>query len=368
MKRLVHVAVLLACGMSIAAPAAAQLTATDRQAILDAHNQARCDVNPPAAVMPGLVWDDDLATVAQAYADTGVLSFNADRVEQYQALGHPGVYVGENIAGGTSLGGPAAVALWTSAASFFEAATNTCASGEECRYYTQVVWANTLAVGCGKVTLKDLSFYICDYAPGGSISGEAPYVPGSGTNAACSAAGSGNAAPTADAGSDQLVAPGGTVTLDGSLSADPESASLTFTWTQTAGPAVALDLSAPSAPMFVAPNAGSAATTLTFSLVVSDGSRASIADAIDVSVLNGTLPAGGSAAPGPAGQAGPAGPSGPPGPAGSDALAPAGTIILLEEGTAAPAGYSLIGSTQINVRPTSGNGVRPTTFLIYRKN
>jgi hypothetical protein len=47
---------------------------------------------------------------------------------------------------------------------------------------------------------------------------------------------------------------------------------------------------------------------------------------------------------------------------------PSGTVILIQAGTPAPAGFTLIGTTQMNVRPTDGNGVRPTTFLIYRKN
>jgi len=41
---------------------------------------------------------------------------------------------------------------------------------------------------------------------------------------------------------------------------------------------------------------------------------------------------------------------------------------MLEEGRPAPAGFTLVGSTQVNVRPTTGGGVRPTTYLIYRKN
>lgn len=46
---------------------------------------------------------------------------------------------------------------------------------------------------------------------------------------------------------------------------------------------------------------------------------------------------------------------------------PAGTIILREVGTLAPAGYTLIGTTQIGLREPDGRAVRPTTFNVYRK-
>ena len=49
-----------------------------------------------------------------------------------------------------------------------------------------------------------------------------------------------NVAPYANAGTDQSVIGGSTVTLDGSASADTDGAVVSYAWTQTAGPAVTL--------------------------------------------------------------------------------------------------------------------------------
>jgi len=50
----------------------------------------------------------------------------------------------------------------------------------------------------------------------------------------------GNSAPTANAGPDQIGVPAGVITLDGSASSDPEGQPLTYQWSQVSGPSVAL--------------------------------------------------------------------------------------------------------------------------------
>jgi PKD domain len=94
----------------------------------------------------------------------------------------------------------------------------------------------------------------------------------------------GNAAPTADAGPDQVVDEGMVITLDGAGS-DPDGDPLTYQWSQTAGPAVTLsDPTAPQ-PSFVPPNAPLLGVTLTFRLTVSDGIASSI-DVVNITVQN----------------------------------------------------------------------------------
>ena len=105
-----------------------------------------------------------------------------------------------------------------------------------------------------------------------------------------------NSPPTADAGSDQSVAAGSLVRLDGRRSVDPEGLALAYAWElaeKPAASAAALDDPASATPAFVADVAG----RYVVRLVVSDGAANSAPDEVIVNVYGGNTPP--TAVPGP---------------------------------------------------------------------
>ncbi|HET9863458.1 MAG TPA: PKD domain-containing protein [Steroidobacteraceae bacterium] len=90
-----------------------------------------------------------------------------------------------------------------------------------------------------------------------------------------------NTPPTANAGPDQVVAPGATVNLNGGGSSDANGTIASYAWTQTAGAAVTLGSPATATPSFIAPTAPG---TLTFQLTVTDNGGASHSDSVSVTV------------------------------------------------------------------------------------
>ena len=151
-------------------------------AFVAAHNQARSGpLNPtPSPALPPVSWDAILADSAYNYAlkcqgANGLLSHNANRSTDYQALGGSG-YVGENIYGASNAATPAAaMALWMSEAASYDYASGNIGSAG---HYTQIVWRDSVRIGCAIVDCPALTYHntvICDYAPGGNITGQKPY-------------------------------------------------------------------------------------------------------------------------------------------------------------------------------------------------
>ena len=94
-----------------------------------------------------------------------------------------------------------------------------------------------------------------------------------------------NRTPVADAGSNQVVTGGTTVTLDGSRSYDPDNDPLAYSWTQLQGPVVTLSAAKTANPAFTAPETE---MPLLFQLVVSDGKISSAAATVRIETLPAT--------------------------------------------------------------------------------
>jgi hypothetical protein len=93
--------------------------------------------------------------------------------------------------------------------------------------------------------------------------------------------------PVANAGPDQSVNVGQTVTLDGSLSTDPDADPIAYLWEQIAdgGPLVTLSGPTSAMPSFTAPPVAPGGETLTFRLTVTAAGE-SRTDTVSVSIVN----------------------------------------------------------------------------------
>ena len=153
------------------------LSGTQIQAFLNSHNNNRAGVNPPARSMPSMSWSDDLATNASNWASQCVWSHSRTP------------NVGENLYA-TSARMPVgnfdpttAVNSWGGEKVNYNYNNNSCANGQECGHYTQVVWADSTKVGCGVSNCPSISglpwnggtMVVCQYSPPGNYIGERPY-------------------------------------------------------------------------------------------------------------------------------------------------------------------------------------------------
>ena len=93
-----------------------------------------------------------------------------------------------------------------------------------------------------------------------------------------------NNAPAANAGSDQTVDENAPKSLSAADSSDPDSDSLTYAWSQVAGPSVSLSSATTGAPEFIAPYVASGGADLTFHLTVDDGYGGLSSDTVVVHV------------------------------------------------------------------------------------
>ncbi|KAK2393351.1 pathogenesis-related protein 1 precursor [Trifolium repens] len=142
--------------------ALAQDSPTD---FVDAHNVARSEVG-----VPNIVWDDTVAVFAQNYAN------QRTDCQLVHSSGNHGGY-GENIAMSTGdFSGTGAVEMWVDEKANYDHDSNSCVDGEMCGHYTQVVWKNTVRVGCAKVRCDNGGTFItCNYDPPGNFVGQSPY-------------------------------------------------------------------------------------------------------------------------------------------------------------------------------------------------
>ncbi|XP_056305424.1 peptidase inhibitor 16 [Danio aesculapii] len=158
--------------------AVGQLTEQEILTIVDLHNELRSQVQPSAAFMQKVVWDEAIRLVAEGYAAKCIWDHNPELED---------LTMGENLFVGTGpFNATKAVMDWFNENLDYDYDKNDCADNKMCGHYTQLVWANTTKIGCATYfcdTLEQLDFekatlLVCDYYPHGNIEGQKPYESG----------------------------------------------------------------------------------------------------------------------------------------------------------------------------------------------
>lgn len=169
------------------------VTKAQQVRILDLHNQLRAWVAggfqtglPPAANMRALSWDDELAVIAQRWADQCTDGHDKERsVSRF--------HVGQNVAlvwtyeyEDDLLDEPdwdSQIYAWYNEATEFHfksASISPFQFSKKLGHFTQLVWADTYKIGCGyayyRQSVRGLTkIYVCNYGPGGNIIGTSMY-------------------------------------------------------------------------------------------------------------------------------------------------------------------------------------------------
>ncbi|XP_001605587.3 venom allergen 5.01-like [Nasonia vitripennis] len=162
------------------------LSCQDKRNILDEHNRLRQLValgqvngQPSAKMMMEMVWDDELAAMAQQWADRcSETHDNARNVHRFA--------VGQNMARTWTTRTPASpydtepdwrhqISTWFNEVQHYRTGYSSTTA-----HYTQVIWGDTYLVGCGYSFYYDpargyTKNYVCNYGPSGNVLGYKPY-------------------------------------------------------------------------------------------------------------------------------------------------------------------------------------------------
>ncbi|XP_077840015.1 C-type lectin domain family 18 member C isoform X4 [Macaca mulatta] len=151
------------------APMARALTRKESFLLLSLHNRLRSWVQPPAADMRRLDWSDSLAQLAQARAALCGTPTPSLASAPWRTL-----QVGWNVqllpAGSASF--VEVVSLWFAEGQRYSHAAGECARNATCTHYTQLVWATSSQLGCGRhlcsADQAAIEAFVCAYSPGGN--------------------------------------------------------------------------------------------------------------------------------------------------------------------------------------------------------
>ncbi|KAG8199453.1 hypothetical protein JTE90_000320 [Oedothorax gibbosus] len=143
-----------------------------QQIILDLHNLYRSNVTPPASNMAHMEWDDELAYLAQLYADNCVFEHGTPPGTTYTR----GIY-GQNLYLGHDPTCINAMFLWYEEYRYYDLRTQYCQPRQQCGHYVQMAWGDSDRLGCG-ITKCGMRYLIVCHYHGPAIRGQQMYSVG----------------------------------------------------------------------------------------------------------------------------------------------------------------------------------------------
>ena len=160
-----------------------KMTDALRNELLDAHNNFRRSVEPPATNMLKMSWDNDLEYLAIKWVEGCKWGHDS-----YIAKSVPGSFTsaGQNgYAGG--LGNMTGIVnAWHSEVKDFiyGSDTNSYKRSGPIGHYTAVVWAESYKLGCGGAYCDGSGYFFCNYGPPGNWANKLPTPYNKGTRSA----------------------------------------------------------------------------------------------------------------------------------------------------------------------------------------
>ncbi|NXP65293.1 PI16 inhibitor, partial [Chloropsis cyanopogon] len=150
------------------------LSDEEKKIILDEHNKYRSQVSPPAQAMMKMSWDTDLEVGAQAQAEHCIWGQNGGQ-------GRKNLF-----ATASTLDVKLAIEEWNGERKFYNLTTSKCVPEQMCDNYTQLVWAQTTRIGCGKsfcekidgLDTENVHLLVCSYYPPSDAKNKKPYWTG----------------------------------------------------------------------------------------------------------------------------------------------------------------------------------------------
>jgi uncharacterized protein YkwD len=154
---------------------ASAMTESERTKILSLHNLIRQEYR-----LPALTWDQTIQKQAQKWADTMAKTGNFAHSSSKSRNGWwENIYMisGKNL--NTNGSESSALMYWINESMNYNYSENSCASGQVCGHFTQVIWSTTRRIGCAKSTRKKWTlttlYIVCQYDPAGNVVWQRPF-------------------------------------------------------------------------------------------------------------------------------------------------------------------------------------------------